>query len=85
LWRGGDAWCDGKTLIATGHGILAMACVSIIRRSALVGTAAIAAPGLGVAIVLLAYYPAERGTSVPLAFAGNFRFFADRAKRASAL
>jgi hypothetical protein len=40
-----------------------MACVSIIRRSALVGTTAIAAPGLGVAIVLLAYYPAERGTS----------------------
>lgn len=60
----------GAAVIATGYGIHAMACVSIIRRFALVGTTAIAAPGLGVAIVLLAYYPAERGTSVPLAFAG---------------
>ena len=59
-------------LIATGYGILALACVLIIRRYALgiFGITAIAAPALGAAILLLAYHPAERSTSVLLAFAG---------------
>ena len=59
-----------EILIATAYGIFALISVSIIRRFALgaVGTAAIAAPALCAAILLLAYYPAERGTSVPLAF-----------------
>jgi hypothetical protein len=62
-----------EMLIATGYGIFALACISIIRRFALgaFGTTAIAAPALGTAILLLAYHPAERGTSVPLAFAGE--------------
>jgi hypothetical protein len=61
-----------EVLIATGYGILALACVLIIRRFALgpFGITAIAAPALGAAILLLAYHPAERGMSVPLAFAG---------------
>jgi hypothetical protein len=61
-----------EILIATGYGIFALTCISIIRRFALgaIGTTALAAPALGAAILLLAYYPAERGTSVTLAFAG---------------
>jgi len=62
-----------EILIATGYGIFAFTCISIIRRFALgaIGNTAIAAPALGAAILLLAYYPAERGTSsVTLAFAG---------------
>ena len=61
-----------EILVATGYGILAMACVSIIRRFALgpIGTTAIAAPALGAAILLLAYHTAERGTSMTLALAG---------------
>jgi hypothetical protein len=49
-----------------------MACVSIIRRSALgpIGTTAITALALGAAILILADRAAERGTSVPLAFTG---------------
>ena len=62
-----------EILIATGYGIFAFSCISIIRRFALgaIGITAISAPALGAAILLLAYYPAERGTSsVTLAFAG---------------
>jgi hypothetical protein len=61
-----------EILIATAYGIFALTCISIIRRFALgpIGTTAIAAPALGAAILLLAYHPAERGTSVPLGFAG---------------
>jgi hypothetical protein len=57
---------------ATAYGIFALTCISIIRRFALgpIGTTAIAAPALGIALLLLAYLPAERGTSVPLSFAG---------------
>jgi hypothetical protein len=46
--------------------------VLIIRRFALgkFGITAVAAPALGAAILLLAYHPAERSTSVLLAFAG---------------
>src|SRR6516162_533156 len=49
-----------EILIATAYGIFALIAVSIIRRLALgaVGTAAIAAPALGAAILLLAYHPA---------------------------
>jgi hypothetical protein len=61
-----------EVLIATACGILALACVLLIRRFALgtFGITAIAAPALGAAILLLAYHPAERSTSVLLAFAG---------------
>ena len=60
-----------EILIATGYGIFALTCITIIRRFALgpIGVTAIAAPALGAAILLLAH-PAERGTSLPLAFAG---------------
>jgi hypothetical protein len=59
-----------EILVATGFGLLAMACVSIIRRSALgpISTLAITALALGAAILLLADRAVERGTSVPLAF-----------------
>jgi hypothetical protein len=62
-----------EILIATAYGVFALICISIIRRLALgsVGAAAIAAPALAAAILLLAYHPAERGTSVPLAFTGS--------------
>jgi len=62
-----------EILIATSYGIFALTCISIIRRFALgaIGTTAIAAPTLGAVIFLLAYYTAERGTSVPLAFTGD--------------
>jgi hypothetical protein len=61
-----------EALIATAYGILALACVSIIRRFALgpFHITTIAVSALGAAILLLTYYPTERGTSVPLAFAG---------------
>src|SRR6516164_486700 len=62
-----------EILIATAYGIFALMCISIIRRFALgaSGITAIAAPALGAAILLLAYYPAERSMSVTLAFAGT--------------
>jgi hypothetical protein len=62
-----------EVLVATGYGILAMAYVSIVRRFALgaIGSTALVAPALGAAMILLAYHPAERGTSVPLAFTGT--------------
>ena len=61
-----------EILIATAFGMFALICISLVRRFALgaVGTAAIAAPALGAAILLLAYHPVERGTSVSLAFTG---------------
>src|SRR6516165_1025878 len=61
-----------EILIATGYGIFALTCISIIRRFMLgaIGTTAIAAPALGAAILLLAYYSPERHTSIPFAFAG---------------
>jgi hypothetical protein len=61
-----------EVFIATAYGIFALTCISIIRRFALgaIGTTAIAAPALGAAILLLAYHPVERGTSVPLTLAG---------------
>jgi hypothetical protein len=60
-----------EVLIATGCGVLAPVCVLIIRRFALrpLDTTAIAALATGAAILLLAYQPAERGTSVSLSFA----------------
>jgi hypothetical protein len=59
-----------EIIIATAYGMFALLCISLVRRFALgaVGTAAIAAPALGAAILLLAYHPVEHGTSVPLAF-----------------
>jgi hypothetical protein len=60
-----------EIFVATGYGILAMACVSVIRRFALgpIGTTAITALALVAAILLLAYRPAERGMSPTLALA----------------
>jgi hypothetical protein len=62
-----------EIVIATAYGIFALTCISLIRRFALgaIGTTAIVALGLGAVIFLLAYHPAERGTSVPLAFVGD--------------
>jgi hypothetical protein len=61
-----------EVLVATGFGILAMACVSVIRRFALgpIGTTAITVLASGAAILLLAYRAAERGMSLTLALAG---------------
>jgi hypothetical protein len=61
-----------EILIATAYGLFSLTCISIIRRFALgpIGTTAIVAPALGAAILLLAYHPAERGTSVPLTLVG---------------
>ena len=61
-----------EVLIATGCGILTLIYVMIIRRFALrlLGIMGIVVPASAVAILLLAAHPAERGTSVLLAFAG---------------
>jgi hypothetical protein len=61
-----------EILIATAYGVFALISISIVRRFALgaIVTAAIVASALGAAIILLTYQPAERGTSVPLAFTG---------------
>jgi hypothetical protein len=64
-------YASREILIATTYGIFAFACISFIRRFALgaIGITAIVAPALATAIFVLAY-SAERGASVPLAFAG---------------
>jgi hypothetical protein len=61
-----------EVLIATGYGILVLACVTISRRFGLglLGIVGMVVPAFGMAILLVAAHPAERGTSVPLAFAG---------------
>ncbi len=61
-----------EAYFAAGYGLLAFASVMIIRRFRLgfLGIAGIATPALGVAMLLMAAHPAERGTSVSLAFAG---------------
>ena len=60
-----------EIFFATGYGFFAFAAVMTIRRFGLrlVGILGIAAPALGVAILLLAAHPVERGTSVLIAFA----------------
>ncbi len=60
------------TIFASLWGLAALVSVWIIHRFALGswGIIAIAAPALGVAILLAAYHPPQRGDSVPLAFAG---------------
>jgi hypothetical protein len=65
-------YASREILIATTYGIFAFACISFIRRFALgaIGITAIVAPALATAIFVLAY-SAERGASVPLAFAGG--------------
>jgi hypothetical protein len=62
-----------QVFFATGYGFLALAGVMIIRRFGLgfLGIMGIAVPALGAAILLLAAHPAERGTSLSLAFAGG--------------
>lgn len=59
------------TIFALCCGLVSLACVVIIRRFALGrwGALATAAIALGVAIVLVAAHPGERGRSIPLAFA----------------
>jgi hypothetical protein len=59
------------TIFAFGCGLVSLACVLIIRRLALGpwGATMIAAAALGMAILLLAAHPVERGRGVPLAFA----------------
>ena len=62
-----------EALIAAGYGILTLIYMIIIRRFALrlLGIMGMVVPALAVAILLLAAHPAERGTSVLLAFAGT--------------
>jgi len=59
-----------EVIFATGCGLLALACIVIIRRFRFGQWLAlgIAVWALGVAILLAATHPAERGTSVVLAF-----------------
>jgi hypothetical protein len=58
-------------LFATGYGILALVCMLLIRRLDLgvLGIVGLAATAFGIAALLLAAHPNERGTSLPLAFA----------------
>jgi len=62
-----------EVLFASGCGLLALACLVSIRRFGfgLWGIAGIAVPAAGIAIILVALHPTERGTSVLLAFAGD--------------
>ena len=60
-----------EALFATAYGFLALAGVMAIRRFGLglLGILGMAVPALGIAILLVAAHPTERGTSVSLDFA----------------
>ena len=62
-----------EVLFATGYGLLALACIVIIRRFrfGLWLAFGIALLALSAAILLAVAHPAVRGTSVPLAFAAT--------------
>lgn len=60
-----------EVLVATGCGVAPLACVMIIRRIGTWGTAIIAGPVIGIAILLIITQPAERGSSLLLAYAGS--------------
>ena len=61
------------TAFATAYGLLTLASQSIIRRFGLGwwGIAAVTAPALMIAIVLIGSHPTQRETSAPLAFASE--------------
>lgn len=70
----GTALALGATpavIFATACGLLALMCQVIVRRFGLglLGVAGLAVPALGVAILLVASHPAQRGMSAPFAFA----------------
>ena len=75
-----------EVLIATGYGILALACVLIIRRFALgtFGITAIAAPALGAAILLVGLPPSRAQYERAARLRGGFLTFGDRSKRTGA-
>jgi hypothetical protein len=58
-------------LFATAYGLLAFVCVMLIRRLdlGLLGITGLAVTAIGVAILLLAAHPSERGASMFLSFA----------------
>lgn len=60
-----------QVLFAAGYGFFALASVMLIRRFdlGLVAITGFAVPALGVAILLVAAHPMQRGTSVSLTFA----------------
>ena len=62
-----------EVIFATCYGLLALACQVIVRRFGLGlwGVAGMAVPALGIAIILVATHPAQRGMSAPFAFAGG--------------
>jgi hypothetical protein len=59
------------TVFATAYGLFAFVCVMLIRRLdlGLLGITGLAVTAIGVAILLLAAHPSERGTSMFLSFA----------------
>jgi hypothetical protein len=59
------------TLFATAYGLLAMVCVLLIRGLdlGLLGISGLAVAAIGIAVLLLAAHPSERGTSLSLSFA----------------
>jgi hypothetical protein len=58
------------TLFAVAYGLLALACVTLIRRFdlGLLGIVGLTVTAVGIAILLLAAHPNERGTSISLSF-----------------
>src|SRR5262249_28078972 len=57
-------------LCATAYGLLPLVCVALIRRLdlGLLGITGLAVTAVGVAVLLLAAHPSERGTSLSLSF-----------------
>jgi hypothetical protein len=62
-----------EALFATGYGLFAFACMMIVRRFGLglLAVTGMAVPALGIAVLLVAVHPPDRGTNVLLAFAGE--------------
>ncbi len=61
------------TLFAAAYGLAALICVTLIRRLDLgwLGISGLAISAIGIAVLLLAAHPTERGTSGSLAFAAS--------------
>jgi hypothetical protein len=73
-----------EAIFGTAYGLLTLASQVIIRRFGLGwwGIAGVAIPALGIAIILIGSYPAQRDVSAPLAFAsGAFSPYAALSQR----